>query len=198
MILIFILSIFLFWIVTYHRHQLMVYIFHSSSDMLELVQNIQILLIEAKVWLQSCSIRAIRVTGSKLPLKNFVVDILTFLAHLVNLSHSLLMICYKFFYQSWQNLEYDHIPIMIQYCENSSLTSIMTFTYLDICKWRVALVRQDMLTRSGAPDIICLPFGWRIHFAMSFLPLLAFQPLLAWYESSLSECMVSHIWWWYI
>ena len=59
---------------------------------------------------------------------------------------------------------------MIQYCTNSSLTSIMTFTYLDICKWRVALVRQDMLTRSGAPDIICLPFGWWIHFALSFLP----------------------------
>ena len=50
-----------------------------------------------------------------------------------------------------------------------------------------------MLTRSGAPDFICLPFCWRIHFAMSFLPLLAFQPLLAKYENSLSECMVSHV-----
>ena len=44
------------------------------------------------------------------------------------------------------------------------MTSIVTFTYSDICKWRVALVRQEMLTRSGAPDFICLPFGWRIHF----------------------------------
>ena len=54
-------------------------------------------------------------------------------------------------------------------------------------------MRQEMLTRSGAPDFICLPFGWRIHFAMSFLPLLAFQPLLAKYESSMSEYMVSRV-----
>ena len=32
-----------------------------------------------------------------------------------------------------------------------------------------------MLTRSGAPDFICLAFDWRIHFAMSFLPLLSFR-----------------------
>ena len=44
---------------------------------------------------------------------------------------------------------------------------------------------------------ICFPFGWQIHFALSFLPLLAFQPFLAKHESSLSWCMVSHICWWY-
>ena len=49
---------------------------------------------------KSCSIRAIRVTGSKLHLNNFVLDILTFLAYLVNLSHSLQMICYACFNQS--------------------------------------------------------------------------------------------------
>ena len=54
-------------------------------------------------------------------------------------------------------------------------------------------MRQEMLTRSGAPDFLCLPFGWRIHFAMSFLPFLAFQPLLAKYECSMSEYMVSHV-----
>ena len=87
---------------------------------------------------------------------------------------------------------------MIQYCENSIMTSIMTFTFSDICKWRVTLVWQEMLTSSGTPDFICLPFGWQIHFAMSFLPLLAFQPLLAECESYLLECMVSHIFWWCI
>ena len=51
---------------------------------------------------------------------------------------------------------------------------------------------------SGAHDFICLPFGWQIHFAMSFLPLLAFRPLLAQYESSVLVCMVSHICWWCI
>ena len=45
---------------------------------------------------------------------------------------------------------------------------------------------------------ICFPFGLQIHFALSFLPLLAFRPLLAKYESSLSEWMVSHIFLWYI
>ena len=69
----------------------------------------------------------------------------------------------------WPNPDYDSIL--------SFMTSIVTLTYLDIYKWRVALVRQEMLTRSGAPDFICLPFGWWIHFAMSFLPFLAFQPL---------------------
>ena len=102
------------------------------------------------------------------------------------------------FYRLWQNLEYDHISIMIQYCENSIMTSIMTFTFSDICKWRVTLVWQEMLTSSGTPDFICLPFGWQIHFAMSFLPLLAFRPLLAQYESSVLVCMVSHICWWCI
>ena len=87
---------------------------------------------------------------------------------------------------------------MIQYCENSIMTSIMTFTFSDICKWRVTLVWQEMLTSSGTPDFICLPFGWQIHFAMSFLPLLAFRPLLAQYESSVLVCMVSHICWWCI
>ena len=46
---------------------------------------------------------------------------------------------------------------------------------------------QEMLTGSGAPDLICFPFGWQIHFAMSFLPLLAFRPLLAKCESSLLD-----------
>ena len=73
------------------------------------------------------------------------------------------------------------------------LFGIFGKSYSDICKLRVALVRQEMLTRSGAPDFICLSFGWRIHFAISFLPLLAFQPLLAKYKSSMSEYMVSHV-----
>ena len=47
-ILVFISSIFPFWIATYHCLQLMEYIFHNSSDMLELVQNMLILLIVAK------------------------------------------------------------------------------------------------------------------------------------------------------
>ena len=73
--------------------------------------------------------------------------------------------------------------------------SWLWLTFSDICKWRVALVRQ--LTRSRAPVFVCFPFGWQFHFALSFLHLLAFQPLLAKYESSLSECMVSHICWLY-
>ena len=43
--------------------------------------------------------------------------------------------------------------------ENSIMISIMKFTYSDICKVRVALVRHEMLTWSGAPDFICFPFG---------------------------------------
>ena len=76
---------------------------------------------------------------------------------------------------------------MIQYCENSIMTSIMTFTFSDICKWRVTLVWQEMLTSSGTPDFICLPFGWQIHFAMSFCPFWHFGPywlsmkVLCWY-----------------
>ena len=54
--------------------------------------------------------------------------------------------------------------LWLQYSQPTILTSISTFIYSDICKWRVALVWQEMLTRSGAPDFICLPFGWRIHF----------------------------------
>ena len=34
----------------------------------------------------------------------------------------------------------------------------------------------EMLMRSGTPSFICLPFGLWIHFAISFLPILAFQP----------------------
>ena len=95
----------------------------------------------------------------KVAIKKFWGRYIDLLAYLVNLSHSLLMIYYTCFYRSWQNLEYDRILIMIQYCENSILASIMTFTNSDICKWLVALVRQEMLIRSGAPDFIRSPFG---------------------------------------
>ena len=43
----------------------------------------------------------VKVTGSKLQSNNFVVDILTFLAYLVNLSHSLIMIYNRFLYRLW-------------------------------------------------------------------------------------------------
>ena len=46
--------------------------------------------------------------------------------------------------------------------------TFVTLAYSDVCKLRVALVRQEMLTRSRSPDFICLPFAWRIHFAVSF------------------------------
>ena len=44
---------------------------------------------------------------------------------------------------------------------------------------RRSILYRSIGSRSGAPDFICLPFGWRIHFAMSFLLLLPFRPLLA-------------------
>ena len=65
----------------------------------------------------------------------------------------------------------------------------------------LTFVRQEMITRFGTPDFICFPFGWHIHFAMSFLFLWVFPPffmLLTSYGSSLSECIMSHICWWYI
>ena len=53
MISIFILLIFPFWTATYRHLLSMEYIFHSTLDMHELVQNIQILLIAAKCLLQN-------------------------------------------------------------------------------------------------------------------------------------------------
>ena len=79
-----------------------------------------------------------------------MVDILTFLVYKVNLSNSLLMIYYKLLDRLWPkpriwtNPDYDSIKLIV--------TSIATFTNSDICKWRVALLQQEKLTRSGATD----------------------------------------------
>ena len=62
---------------------------------------------------------------------------------------------------------------MVQYCENSTVTLIVTFTYSDIFKLRVAVVRQEMLTKSGASDTIYLRLGWQIHL---FCPFWYFSP----------------------
>ena len=78
--------------------------------------------------------------------------------------------------QFYNKVSKSHIVIIVANGLFTWLGTIVTFTYSDILTFasdvrlRVALVRQEMLTRSGAPDFIWLPFGWRIHFAMSLLP----------------------------
>ena len=69
-------------------------------------------------------------------------------------------------------------PLWLQYWETSILTSIVAYTrtYSDICKWWVALVRQEEPTRSRPPLFICSLYGWQIHFAMFFYPFCYFSP----------------------
>ena len=59
------------------------------------------------------------------------------------------------------------IPILYYHVKLNYDILILTFAYPDICKLQVALVWQEMLSRSGAPEFICFPFGGQIHFAMS-------------------------------
>ena len=44
---------------------------------------------------------------------------------------------------------------------------IVTFTYSGICKRWLAPVCQELRITPRAPDLIRLPFGWPIHYAIS-------------------------------
>ena len=58
---------------------------------------------------------------------------------------------------SWiffKNIKYTNFKNII-----ANLILFLTFTYYDICRWRVALMQQEKLTSSGAPVFICLLVG---------------------------------------
>ena len=63
----------------------------------------------------------------------------------------------------------NEVNVIIGICQHMTQTKIFyapsPHTLVDIS------FQQEMLTRSGAPDFICFPFGWQIHFAMSILRL---------------------------
>ena len=62
--------------------------------------------------------------------------------------------------------------------------------------WPLFSRQLFIVTRSGAHVFTLFLFDRHIHFVMSFLLLLALGSLLVKYKSSLSELMLSHIYYW--
>ena len=76
------------------------------------------------------------------------------------------------------SIDCDQIPIITSVLRNLIHDLIVIFTSFDICKWRVARLWHEKLTRSRAPVHICFPLCNRVNLQCLFCPFWNFNPNL--------------------